>query len=279
MFDRVDIRHMLRQIALFGISAYVGTVGLMYVGQRSLIFGTNTDVGRKLLTPGFLPIAGSKRITIVTADGERLAGWYARPQPEKPVFLFLHGKGSGLAVMKWRWQRIRKTGAGVLAFSYRGYPGSTGRPSETGLIADANAAFAWLRQRHKPDEIVIHGLSLGTGVGVALAANVRARALILEAPFTAVVDVAAERYPFLPVRWLMWDPFLSRERIAHVRMPIMIAHGTGDTVIPYHHAERLFARAQEPKTLVTMPGSDHNTLVRDGLYAHIWRFLQHDAGG
>ena len=120
---------------------------------------------------------------------------------------------------------------------------------------------------------MLHGLSLGTGVATTLATKVNARALILEAPYTAIVDVAAERYWFFPVHQLMWDRYITRERIANIKMPLLIVHGTRDTVIPFAHAKRLYERAKRPKKLIPMPGSDHNTLVRDGLYPHIWRYL------
>ncbi len=262
---------LFRRLLLVPIIAYLGVLAVMYAGQRYLIY-SNHDNGA-LAAVNWVAIQDSQQLTLTTADGERLAAWYVAPKPGHPVFLFFHGKGGGLARKKWRWQRIRKAGAGIFAFSYRGYPGSTGSPSEGGLNRDAEAAYRWLAARHPPDQIILHGLSLGTGVAVTLATKVKSRAVILEAPYTAIVDVAAERYPYLPVRQLLWDKFLSRERIAGVTAPLLIAHGTRDTVIPFAHAKRLFQRATEPKQLAVMPGSDHNTLVRDGLYGHIWRFL------
>lgn len=267
----VDKVITLLRLASLAAVTYLALLTAIYLSQRTMLFTTYD--GGTLAAANYIAIRDSQSVQLKTPDGETLAAWYLAPKPGRPVFLFLHGKGGGLERKKWRWQRIRKTGAGVLAFSYRGYPGSTGSPSESGLIRDAETAFSWLRERHASDKIIIHGLSLGTGVGVALATMVDARALILEAPYSAAVDVAAERYPWLPVHWLMWDTFLSRERIAHVQMPVLIAHGTKDTVIPFDHAKRLFARAVEPKHFIVMPGSDHSTLVRDGLYPHIWRFL------
>ncbi len=250
---------------------YLVILTSMYIGQRALVFDTR-DMSN-LRSPSTQAIEGGRRLTLLTADGEKLAAWFRPPRESRQVFLFFHGKGGGLARKKWRWRRIINRGFGVLAFSYRGYPGSSGSPSERGLHEDARTAYRWLRQRYPAKQIVLHGLSLGSGVATKLASEVSARALILEAPYTAVVDVAGERYPLLPVHALMWDQFLSRKWIKAVRMPILIAHGTGDTVVPFAHGKRLFALAPEPKTFVAFPGSDHSTLVRDGLYPHIWKFL------
>lgn len=280
MTDAATSRHSLPRrrrwpLLLAGVAllAYIGVTSAMYAMQDRLLYLTE-DTG-DLSKPGTLAIEGGERVAIATPDGETLAGWYLAPQPGHPVFLFLHGKGGSLQRHKWRWKRIREHGEGVLAISYRGYPGSTGSPSEDGLMIDGRAAYDWLVAKgHPPRDIVVHGLSLGSGVAVKLATEVEARALVLEAPYTAVVDVAAERYPWLPVRWLMRHQFLSRDRVGKVKMPVLIAHGTRDTVIPYDQGERLFSLAPEPKLLARMDGSDHSTLVRDGLYEkYVWPFL------
>lgn len=243
----------------------------LFFAERQLLY--TTDDGGALASLNGMAIADSQRITLDTSDGEKIAAWYVAPREENPVFLFLPGKSGRIDVKKWRWKRIRDKGFGILAVSYRGYPGSTGEPSEAGLIQDGHAAYNWLAQRFPASRIIIHGLSLGSGVAVALATDVDAKALILEAPFTSAVDVAAERYPFVPVHLLMRDTFHSRERIANVKMPVLIAHGTQDTVIPFQHGQRLYARAKEPKTFIAMNNSDHSTLTRDGLYKHIWAYL------
>ena len=260
--------------------AYGGAVGTVTVQQRSMLFKT-ADSGRLAAAAG-MAIPNSQRLTLLASDGIETAAWYVPPQAGKPVFLFLHGQSGRLVIQKGRWRRLAAAGVGVLAVSYRGYPGSTGgprsgTPSEIGIHRDALAAYTWLRGRHRAEDIVIHGHSLGTGVAVRLAAEVtareRIRAVILEAPFTAAVDLARERMALAPVDLLMWDQFRSRDRIARIRAPVLIAHGDRDSIIPYAHAERLYALAIQPKMLVRMAGSDHNTLVRDGLYEHVWPFI------
>ncbi|MEO1281575.1 MAG: alpha/beta hydrolase [Pseudomonadota bacterium] len=270
------MRFLLRLI-LIGAAVltmgYGASTAYLFANQDRLIFQTpGTDANEDAILDA---MPGSLRVSFKTSDGQVLAGWYRAPQVAgQPVFIFFHGNIGGLDRAKWRWKRVFERGAGVFAFSYRGYPGSTGRPSEDGLHEDAGAAYRWVREKHPADEIVLHGLSLGSGVAAKLATEVDAQALILEAAYTAVSDVAAERYTWLPVQTLLGDRFPTRDIIGDVRMPVLIAHGTDDSVIPFAHAKRLFARAPEPKVLVEIAGGDHSTLVRDGLYGHVWAFLK-----
>lgn len=249
---------------------YLAVIGYLYVNQRTMLY-TIKPVAETRDTGG-LPI---RDVTVRTPDGETLNAWFEPPQPGQPVFLFFHGQGGTLDMGKWRYIRMHRQGVGYLAVAYRGYSGSTGKPTEQGLFTDGLAAYDWLRsQGHQPQDIVIHGHSLGTGIATHVAGKREARALILEAPFTATVDVASERYPYVPVSWLMKDQYLSRERIRDVHVPLLVIHGDRDSVVPFHHGERLFALANNPKTFARMAGSEHNTLTRDGAYEkHIWPFL------
>jgi fermentation-respiration switch protein FrsA (DUF1100 family) len=240
--------------------------------QRSLLYFPRSEV----VAP---ELPGVEAVRIETADDERLVAWHMPPPEGGPVFLFFDGNGGRPEAWERRWARIAEGGAGFLAVYYRGYSGSTGRPSETGLHLDARAGYDWLIARgYKPGDIVIHGLSLGTGVAVRLASERPARALILEAPFTAAVDVAQLRFPVLPVGLIMRDQFRSRDWIGDVNMPVLIGHGDADTVIPFEHGQRLYELANEPKRFVRMQGSDHVTLTRDGFYEHIWAFLAEHPG-
>jgi uncharacterized protein len=210
---------------------------------------------------------------ITTEDGETLVAWFYAPQPGQPVFLFFDGNGGRPEIQDGRWRRMIDRGAGFLAVYYRGYSGSTGTPTEEGLRRDARAGYDWLiAHGYAPRDIVIHGFSLGSSVAAQLAASRPARALVLEAPMTGVDDIAAEHGAgfFAP---LMRDSFRSRDYISRVHAPVLIVHGTDDSVIPFAHGQRLYALANEPKQFVEIQGSDHATLARDGLYDHIWSFL------
>ncbi len=256
-------------LALSGVAAvYLIVIGVMFFLQRDLLYYP--------VAPGASPDADGPSIQVVridTQDGERLVGWWRPAEGDNPTILFFNGNAAGLAVQKGRWRRIADRGVGFLAIGYRGYDGSTGRPTETGLHRDAEAAYDWLGRRVGPDRIVIHGFSLGSGVAVRLASQRPARAVILEAPYTSTADVAAKAYPWAPVRLLMLDQYRSRDIIGEVEEPVLIIHGDADEVIPFEQGWALYRMARPPKAFVRMAGSNHSTLTRDGAYDHIWRFL------
>lgn len=259
------------RIALIILALIAATVALLSWRANSLIYHPH----RAEVAPNF-PETQALRLT--TEDGESIVAWYRAPLAGQPIFLFFDGNGGRPQIWEGRWRRISESGAGFLAVYYRGFSGSTGTPSERGLHLDARAGYDWLiANGYAPSDIVIHGFSLGSGVAVKLASERQARALILEAPFTSVDDVAAGiATPVLAS--LVRDTYRSRERIGAVHMPVFIAHGDADTVIPFEQGQRLYGLANEPKQFVRMEGSDHATLVRDGIYPHIYEFLaQHPA--
>lgn len=254
----------------------VGVAGLIYVLavagatllQRSMIY--NPPAPEAPPTVADLP---ARLERIETADHQQLVAWWSPPRPGKPVVLFFNGNGGRLAPLQWRMRKLAAGGVGMLAVAYRGYSGSTGSPSEAGLNEDALAAYGWLAKRYGAQDIIVHGFSLGTGVAVHLAAERPVRALVLEAPYTSMVEVAAERTPWVPVKLLLWDRFQSNRWIEHVHAPVLIAHGDHDSVIPFAMGQRLFQLAPGPKVFVRMRGSDHSTMVRDGLYDRMWSFI------
>jgi fermentation-respiration switch protein FrsA (DUF1100 family) len=168
------------------------------------------------------------------------------------VILFFPGNGDFLAGRVSRFKGITSDGTGLVALSYRGYAGSTGSPSEEGLLRDGAAAYAFTAARYDPSRIVAWGFSLGTGVAVAIASEHPVGKLILEAPYTSTIDVAASLFPIVPVSLLMRDRFHSDRRIAGVTVPLLVMHGDA--------GERLFAMAREPKQFVRFPGGGHDNL-------------------
>jgi fermentation-respiration switch protein FrsA (DUF1100 family) len=195
-----------------------------------------------------------------SAAGERVIAWHVPPRDGQPVAIYFHGNAQVVAARVPQHRELIAGGAGLLALSYRGYMGSTGKPTEQGLLLDAEAVYQFAVSRYSWDRIVLWGHSLGSGVAVALAATRPVAKLILEAPFSSTVDVAASMFPVFPVRWLMRDQFHSDQRIAAVKASTLILHGDRDVVVPIKFGERLFALAPEPKRFVRYPGGGHDDL-------------------
>ena len=196
-----------------------------------------------------------------------------RPGRDTLSFFTFHGNGDFLAGFFGRFREFIADGTGVVALSYRGYAGSSGRPSEQGLLRDAAAAYAFTTARYSADKIVVWGFSLGSGVAVALAAEQPVGKVILEAPYASIAEVAASAFPVFPVRLVMRDPFHSDQRIVRVKAPLLFLHGARDPTIPLVSGERLFTLAPEPKQFVRFPEGGHNDLDAYGAIETARRFI------
>jgi hypothetical protein len=260
----------LKWIVVAAVSVYLGGLAVLYFKQREMLFPI-PPVGRTAPAAAGLPPAEEHVLT--TDDGEKVIVWHVPARPGRPVVLFFHGNGDFLAGRVDRFRNLTSDGTGLVALSFRGYAGSTGSPSEEGLLKDAAAAYAFTIARYDARRIAAWGFSLGTGVAVALASEHRIGKLILEAPYTSTADVAASRFPIAPVRWLMRDQFHSDERIAHVNVPLLIMHGDADPAIDISFGERLFALAREPKQFVRFPGGGHEDLDDFGAIDTVRRFI------
>ena len=206
------------------------------------------------------PPPGVEERTITTSDDVRLHAFYA-PPPEAgaPVILWSHGNAGNITMRADVLQILAARGLGVLAYDYRGYGASEGRPNEHGLYLDAEAAYDSLRADGiSAERIVCYGESLGSGVSVELARRRPCAALVLLAPFTSLNDVARHHYG--PLSRVIATRFPSLSRIGELRLPLLVIHGDLDEVVPFPLGERLFAAANEPKRFVRVPGAYHNDL-------------------
>lgn len=252
------------------VVAYLGLFGGLYAFQDKLLY--NIDPVRT--SPAEAGLSDVMEVKLATPDGETLVGWYGKARAGQPTLLYFHGQGGTLVARKPRFQRFMKDGLGVYMITWRGYGGSTGSPSEKNNVADARLAYEALKRAGvAPADIVIYGESLGTGVAVQLATQVPAAGLILDAPYTSTVAVAAERYPYFPVRLGMRDTYDSERFIKSVHMPLLILHGEEDHIIPVHFGKALFAQANAPKELALFAKGRHTDLYFHGALDAVRKFL------
>lgn len=265
----------LKWLVIAVAGGYLGGLAVLFFAQRAFIFPIPQTVRTAPEAAGF-PEAEEHILT--TADGEKVIVWHVPARPGRAVVVYFPGNADYLAGSVGRFRDITSDGTGLVALSYRGYAGSSGRPSEQGLLWDAAAAYGFTAVRYGADRIVLWGFSLGSGAAVALAADQPVGKLVLEAPYTSMTDVAASLFRFLPVRWLMRDQFRSDERIARVTAPLLIMHGAYDRTIPITFGERLFALAHEPKQFVRFPEGGHDDLGNFGAIETARRFVYASKG-
>ena len=258
-------------VLVLAIAGYLAVAGLLFFGQRSILYHPNDLVPR----PVDYGVPEMTAHRLETADGFRPLVWWV-PGREKtaPVIVWFHGNGGHIGQRAGRARLFMDAGYGVLLAGYRYNARAGGDPSEEGLLADGRAAVDFVRsQGVRTDRIILYGESLGTGVATAMATEYKAGGLVLEMAYSSVADVASERYWFLPVRLLLLDTFDSESRMANVRSPVLVIHGENDRVIPVKFGRKLFAAAPEPKEGHFIPGGTHGNLYRLGAGNLVLGFL------
>ena len=221
-------------------------------------------------------------VTLGTEDGERLHAWWVpATAPAIANVLLCHGNGGNIGDRADAIDLLSAHGFGVLAFDYRGYGRSTGRPSERGTALDARAARAALHD----GPVIYLGESLGGAVALALAVERPPDGLILQSTFTSVRDIARLHYPFIP-RALVPDAYPSLRRIRDVHAPLLVLHGGDDRLVPAIDGQALHDAAPAPKRIEIFPHAGHNDLIGADWIAVIadWgrvvvRGRAHSAGG
>ena len=267
---------MLTLVRFLAIAAalYLGFVALLYLMERTFLYPASSY----RTTAAEAGLAGFQDLTLATGDGERLVAWWKAPESGRAVLVYFHGNGGSLWNRRLRARLLTEDGRGLLMVSYRGYSGSTGAPTESGLREDARAAYAWATERVEASRLVLYGESLGSGVAVRLASERPVGGVVLEAPYTSTADIAKLTYWFVPVDLLMRDQFRSIELIDDIKAPLLVLHGERDGLIPIRLGQRLYEAAREPKRFVRLPGVGHLDVLEAGGLAPLRAFLDEVEG-
>lgn len=222
---------------------------------------------------------GFEEVQFASADGTRLHGWFVPHPKPAATLLFCHGNAEHVAFLAAELRWLNQTHAlQVLAFDYRGYGSSEGRPSEQGILQDAVAARKWLAERsgEREESIVLMGRSLGGAVATYLAAHGSARGLILDRTFDSMPEVAATHFRWVPVRRLMRNRYPAIEWIREYDGPLLQFHGGADEIVPLLHGQRLFnACPAANKQLIIDPDLRHNDRWPSRFETKFQQFLQH----
>jgi pimeloyl-ACP methyl ester carboxylesterase len=238
----------------------VGVYVLLLIGiftfQRSLLYfpsHASTSLSEAHAHPSF------QEISVRTADGLDLKAWYA-PATSKPfTIVFFHGNGDSLLGSSLVARPYIDSGYGFLAVEFRGYSGLPGTPTEAGLYADGRAClYELMRRGVKSDRIILFGHSLGTGVATQMAEEFPVGGIMLLAPYLSIPKIAQIDFPFIPAEILVLDRFENYRKMKNIHVPLLIANGDRDEVIPPSQGKQLFELANAPRQYNSLPDCGHN---------------------
>jgi fermentation-respiration switch protein FrsA (DUF1100 family) len=237
---------------------YVLLCFVMWLIQSSIMYHSDTEIG----SPEAYGLAAFEDVRITAADGVHVHVWHKAAKQGYPTVVFFHGNAGNLAMRVQFFEAFASAGFGVVALDYRGFGKSEGTPSEEGFYDDARAALNYAMQTlHLPlSELVLYGESLGTGIAVQMATECDCAALVLLSPYTSMETLAKERYPWLPVHYLLRDTYNSLQKITQVHEPLLLMHGERDIIVPVEQGKTLFAKANNPKKAIYFPDKGHTDL-------------------
>jgi fermentation-respiration switch protein FrsA (DUF1100 family) len=243
----------------------------MFLFQRSLIYHPDSSI----IEPAQMGVPEMTVVQVLTDDGLALRAWWHPPRaPRARTLVYFHGNAGHIGYRADKVRPYLDAGYGVLLLAYRGFSGNAGQPSEDGLYLDARAAIEYVAsQGVTHDEIVLYGESLGSGVAVQMAIEHDVGAVVLEAPYSSIAEVAQSRFPVVPAYWLVRDRFDSLAKITRVEAPLLVIHGALDQTIPVKYGRRLFERATGPKVMREFPTAAHNDLYEFGAAEAVLSFL------
>jgi len=248
---------------------YLTITFILYYSQRSLLYhpSENNYSGDKLIVP-------IDKIKILTDDNIELIAWHHKKKGNYKTILFLHGNAGSLENRIHKINHFNDMDVNFLIVAWRGFSGNKGKPTENGLYIDAKSAVKWLKNKGVNEEdIIIYGESLGTGVGTEIAQNKNFAGIILESPFTSMVDAGADKYPIFPIRFLLKDKYESDKKIKNIKSPILIMHGEVDKIVPFWMGKKMYDLANEPKYYYFSKYDDHMMEYNDKLLSELKKFI------
>lgn len=247
-------RMLARLFAIFG-ALYLSGCVLMFSSQRKLIFPAPHPV----VTPAY---GGGEVVRVKVIDAEDAIAFHVPAGPGRRTVVYFHGNGDQIGNAAWLSDALGREGLGFFAIEYPGYGLARGAPSEQSIYTAAEASLRVLTgpREVRNDEVVLVGQSIGSGVATEMAKRGFGGRLALVTPYTSLVDVAKGAFPWLPVRLLLRDRFDNAAKAPHIRVPVLIIHGTSDEVVPYALGNELTTRFPRAE-LVTVDGATHNDVL------------------
>ena len=243
----------------------------MFLNQRNLLYNPSENNYSDDTVEFFY-----EEVNIPTPSGINIKGWlHKKDLKKKRTLVFFHGNAGNLTNRIHKLNLIKNFDINFLIVAYRGFSGNKGKPTEKGLYEDAQSTLRWLSKNLvKESDIIVYGESLGTGVSIEVAQNKSYAGLILESPFTSMVDTAKFYYPYLPVSFILKDKYENLKKLKNINIPILIMHGEKDSIVPFQMGKKIFEKANEPKFFYFPKNDDHMMEYNENLLKVLGNFLK-----
>ena len=266
-----DFKKKILKIILLLLFVYSVLIVFLYFYQRNLLYHPNeNNYSDDNLT------VKVEKVKILTSDKLKLNGWfYKKNLRDLKTIIYFHGNAGTLDNRIHKLNHFDDMNVNFLIIAWRGFSGNKGRPTEDGLYIDGKSAVNWVvKQGVKEENIVLYGESLGTGVAIEIAQNKNFAGVILETPFTSMVDAAKKFYPYIPVSLLLKDRYENEKKVININIPIMIMHGEQDTIVPFTMGKKIFKIANDPKYSYFTKYDNHMMEYDDQLINSLKNFLK-----
>ena len=252
---------------------YILLVTVVFFFQRNLLYHPSVD--NYLKNQVVSEPTEIEKVKITTSDKIDLIGWFYNQDLKKfKTILFFHGNAGTLENRTYKLNHFKDLNVNFLIIAWRGFSGNEGKPNEMGLYEDAKSAIKWLKMKGINEKnIILYGESLGTGVVVQVAQHKNYAGVILESPFTSMVNMGKKYYPFFPVSLLLKDKFESYKKINNISVPVLIMHGKVDKIVPYDMGKKMYELANEPKFFYSQEYGDHMIEYDEKLLTALKKFI------
>ena len=249
---------MFKFIVFLSVASYFSISMFMYIFQRTFMYHPNVK-NIDSTTAQF----DYKEVHINSENDIKLKSWFAYANPNNKTILFFHGNAGELSARVYKLNKFHELNLNFLIISWRGFSGNNGKPTEQGLYKDAENAVAWLEAKGiSKKDIILYGESLGTGIAIELATKDQYSGVILESPYTSMIDMGKRFYPFLPISILQKDKYNSLKKLNMIKSPILVLHGKADTLVPFYMGKKIYDAANEPKYYY-FPDIDNHMMTYD----------------
>ena len=268
---KIKIKMLLLNTLIVIASTYLIVMIFLYFYQRNLLYHpSQNNYSSDQLTVKI------EKVNILTEDNLSLLGWFHEKDIKKfKTILYLHGNAGSLENRIHKINHFKDLDINFLLLSWRGFSKNKGSPTEEGLYEDARSAVKWLNEKNiLNNNIIIYGESLGTGVTTEIAQNKNFAGIILESPFTSMIEAGKSKYPIFPIRLLLKDKYESDKKIKNINSPILIMHGKSDKLVPFWMGEKLFNMANEPKYSFFPENDDHMMEFNKNLIKSLNNFIK-----